>query len=162
MSGAKIAGGILIGLSILVLLAGVLLAFGSEDSTPSFLKEALVGDDVAKTGYVYMAVGGFLLVGGVVLLLLPGHKTEFKAVVAPRPVAQTVEIKRTQMDFAKPAAGPGSALDEELEGVNQKMGRLKVQFGIGELSSASYQTLMAQLEAEKAAIERKILERGSR
>jgi hypothetical protein len=45
-----------------------------------------------------------------------------------------------------------------MDAVKQKLSRIKVQYGMGELSSESYRTLTQQYELEMAAIERKVLD----
>lgn len=157
MSSTKPLGVVLLVLSLPLLLGAIVYLFMTDPPLPAF-----VSDDLAKTGTAVGGAGvGFLFLG--VILLVVSPKKKVAPVVVVPPPAQTYEIKRTAMDVGSSSRQTvGDELQTQLDLVNQKMGRLKVQFGMGELSNESYKTLMGQYEVEKAAVERRILESQGR
>lgn len=157
MSALKALGIVLLLMSLPLLVGAILYLFMAAPPGPSF-----VAEDPAKTGIALGAGGALFLLLGVILLVV-SPKKEPTPVVVVTPAPQTYEIKRTEMDLGSSSRQTvGDDLQAQLDLVNQKMGRLKVQFGMGELSSESYKTLMAQYESEKAAVERRILESQGR
>lgn len=152
MSAATKALGVaLIVLSVPILLAALVLVGSEETFVP-----AVAGDRV-ESGMVYGGVGfAFLVVGVVFLLLKPKRRVTPEA--PPQPQRRTVEIKRTKMDVGRsePSAGTegaASSLDAEIEELTRKISRLKVQYGMGEISKESFRRLRDELEKEKAELE---------
>lgn len=154
MGAARTLGIVLLVLSIPVLLAAV-VSYGSEGTMP-----AIFGP---STGIVLAAAGVGLLLFGIVFIVVAPKKKVVAAPVAPPPPPPQVEIKRTEMNWG--ANKPKSASDElqeELEAVNQQIGKIKVQYGIGELSNEAYKLMMADYEKKKSKIEKKIIEQGQK
>jgi hypothetical protein len=146
-------GILLIIVSMLLLLAGVSYLFMATSPLPSLVKQ-----DPTLTGYAAGGAGLLALLLGVVLLVIAPKPAVPIVVPVTQPALQTVEIKRTEMNWgsgARPAAQADASedLSGRLEGINQRLGRLKVQYGMGELSNESYKTITTQLEQEKADIE---------
>lgn len=151
MGSLKIIGIVLLVLAVPLVLAAILYMGSSDPPIPVF-----VGDDATKTGYVAGGAGGFLLLAGIVLLIVsPRARRQELAVAETGP--QEVVIKRTEMNLA--GATPRSeaeALNDQLEAINQKISRIKVKFGMGEVSNESFKRLMAEYEQERAGIEKQI------
>lgn len=74
---------------------------------------------------------------------------------APRPL-ETVEIKRTEMRWGEtsPAEPAEAASDDRLEAIQQQISKLKVQFGLGQVSPEAYKRLLEDLQAEEAELTR--------
>lgn len=100
-----------------------------------------------------LAVGFVLVVFSLVLLIRTPRVAPAPAPAPPAPAApEVVEVKRTEMNWAsRPEAADDS---DALVEVRQKMGRLKVQYGLGEVGNESYKRQMADLEAQEAEIEK--------
>jgi hypothetical protein len=155
LAGTKVVGLILLILSIPLILLGILYLFSDVDAVPQ-----IVPDDRNMSGYAAAGAGAvFLLLGVVLMLLTPKPKG---VVVAPTAVAppQQFEIKRTEMNWGTTSQAKTASedLQDQMDAVKQKLSRIKVQYGMGELSSESYRTLTQQYELEMAAIERKVLD----
>jgi heme/copper-type cytochrome/quinol oxidase subunit 2 len=150
MGASRALGAVFLVLSVPVLLAGVLVRFSSTSVVPAFLGES--------TFLVLLGLGTSMLLLGILFVI---GITRKKAVVAAAPAPETtaeVEIKRTEMNWgSQTKAAPSDELQDALDKVNQKIGRAKVQYGVGELSADSYKLLIADYEKEKAEIQRRIL-----
>lgn len=153
MGTGRTAGAILLVISVPVFVAALVLVYSTDPPIPAF-----AGGDAELSGYLLAGLGAVLLVVGVVLLVVSPKAPRVQAGV-PAESPQVVEIKRTEMDWgAGPQKTVADELHERLETVNQKIGRAKVRFGMGQLSKETYKTLIAELEAEKAVVERQILD----
>lgn len=151
MSALKIAG-------FLTLVAGVAcLAF-----VPRFLENQAEVAGVPIYAVALGAIGLFLAVLGLVFLMRsPPSEAPSTPPPAPAAAAEPITIKRTQMDWGGNVAdGPDDADTEEaaapatdaLDDVHRRMGKLKVDYGLGKLGANAYHELMRELEAEEAAI----------
>ncbi len=152
MSAAtKAVGVVLIVLAVLILLAALVLIGSEETFVP-----AAVGDRT-QSGLVYAGAGvAFLAIGVVLLLLKPKRRVTPDA--PPQPQRQAVEIKRTEMNVGRPepttgASAGSSSLDDEIDEMTRQLSRLKVQYGMGEISKESFRRLRDELEKEKAELE---------
>lgn len=159
-TATKALGVALIVLAVPIVLAGLLLIGSEQTFVP-----AAVGDET-QSAMVYGGIGlAFLVVGVVLLLMRPKPKVTPDA--PPRPERRTVEIKRTEMNVGRPEPAPSPAggdsdLDAQIDELTRKISRLKVQYGMGELSKESFRRLRDELEQEKAELElRRVQERGS-
>lgn len=151
MSGTKLAGVILLVLAVPLAVLGLMYLFSDVD-VPD-----LVPGDRGLSGYAAAGAGALLLLVGVVLMVV-GRKPHAAAAPQSAVATEQYEIKRTEMNWgARPTAVPED-LQAQLDAVNHKLSRIKVQYGMGELSSESYKTLTQQYEQEKAVIERKVIE----
>lgn len=123
---------------------------------------ALLSGAALPTGGVNYAIVGSLGLGlGLLLLVIAlvfltrQPKMGPAAVEAPPLAApETVEVKRTEMRWAERPAAQEGEVTTEIEGVRQQLARLKVQYGLGEISNESYRRLSAELEAKLAELER--------
>src|SRR5688572_22948897 len=89
------------------------------------------------SGFIALGAGALLLVLGIVMMLLkPKQAPVVVQRVAPVP-QQQVEIKRTEMNWGAgaPTRSASEDLQAELDAINQKVSRVKVQYGMGELSN---------------------------
>lgn len=110
---------------------------------------------VGRLGGAWVATTGLLFVVlGVLVLLRPG-RPPVPDVPAPAP-PEPVEIKRTEMrwDENRPPVSP-DPFQAQRDDVERRKARLKVRYGMGELSDHSYRALMTELEAEELEIERR-------
>lgn len=110
-------------------------------------------ENILFTG-VLGVLGLALVVSAIVML---AKRTPSPQVVsqAPEPAPpQVVEVKRTEMNWGS-QGGPEvpDDLQSQLDDVDQRMGRLKVQLGLGQVSNESFKRQMAELEDEKAGVE---------
>jgi uncharacterized membrane protein len=150
-----------------LLLAGGIVMFGSQDEMAAVPQ---VSEDRALSGGLYTLFGvAFFAMGTVLLFMERGQERreaaaeQEAAARAAKPAAprtRQVEIKRTVMDVAPAAFQPATVGPDHaaLDDVNRKMARLKVQFGMGEVSRESYRHIMETLEHEKSEIELRLLD----
>lgn len=141
-------------LAIPMLLAALVLLASEETFVPDPL------GDRDQSGMLYAGVGLAFLVVGVVFLVMkpkaPAVAPESRAASPPR---RQVEIKRTEMNVGRPEPSSSapktaeSSLDAEIEEMTRKISRLKVQYGMGEISKESFRRLRDELEQEKAELE---------
>ena len=157
LSAAKILGIILLVLS-LPLLGLAVMYLGSEEPPVA----PFIGDEPSMSAYVLLGVAALFIVLGIILLLVKPRAAPAPVVVAAPAPPQEITIKRTEMNWGTQpvAASPTAQLESALDAVNQKIGRLKVQYGMGEISNESYKRMMVTYESEKAQIEQQILETG--
>lgn len=151
MGATRGIGALLLILSVPAFLAALIAMFSSAELVPLFL-----GDN---TGYALLGLGAVLLIAGIVLLVAaPKAKPAVQAPVTAAPTQQ-IEIKRTEMNWGAPKPNaPSDAMQSELDAINQRIGQAKVRYGVGELSGETYKMLLADLEKEKAEIQRRILD----
>lgn len=156
MGAGRVVGSVLVVASIALLVAAVLQLYGAAPPLPA------VGGDFETTGYVVGGLGVVVLAGGVVLFILRPRSKTAKVGTPVEPMQQVV-IKRTEMNWGPQTSvsrTPSDDLQSQLDAVNQKIGRLKVQYGIGELSGETYKALIIEYEKERAAVELRIIEAG--
>lgn len=154
MGAGRVFGSLLVLVSIGLLILAVLQLYGASPPLPA------VGGGTATTGYVVGALGVLGLAGGVVLLVAGPRKKSTPSGTVLEP-AQQVVIKRTEMNWGPQTSvsrAPSDDLQAQLDAINQKIGRLKVQYGIGELSGETYKVLIVEYDKERAAIELRIIE----
>lgn len=151
MGAMRGIGALLLILSVPAFLAALVFMFSSAELVPAFL-----GD---STGYALLGLGASLLIAGVVLLIVsPRARHVEQAPVAAAPTQQ-IEIKRTEMNWGAPKPNaPSDEMQTQLDAVNQRIGQAKVRYGVGDLSGETYKMLLADLEKEKAEIQRRILD----
>ena len=144
---SKALGWILLVLGLAVAGYGVALASGAALPPPSL--ETPAGWGAA------LAVGVVVLIVALVLVTRTPKLAPAAAPLPPPPaVPETVEIKRTEMRWGERQAAPEAAATTEIESTREQLARLKVQYGLGELSAESYRRLSADLEAKLAELER--------
>lgn len=141
-------------LAVPMLLAALVLLASEETFVPDPL------GDRGQSGILYAGVGlAFLVVGVVFLVMKPKAPQVTPEARSASPPRRHVEIKRTEMNVGRPEPSPGpaeaaeSSLDEEIEEMTRKISRLKVQYGMGEISKESFRRLRDELEKEKAELE---------
>jgi hypothetical protein len=148
---SKSLGWILLVLGLVVAGYGVALLAGAALPTGGVSDRAAWGGALA-VGLVFLVVA--------LVLITRTPKLGPAAAPAPPPVPQpeTVEVKRTEMRWGERPATQEAPETSELEGTRQQLARLKVQYGLGELSAESYRRLSEELEAKLAQLERAEME----
>lgn len=144
------------GLSILLLVALGLgaagyagfLAFSDSDALPGLTEDRMLSAAVAGV------VGAVSLLIALVVAFAAKPRAPPPAPGPAAAAPEVVVIKRTAMDWGEPAPRPAEDLEGRLEEIDQRLGRLKVEYGTGQLSSEGYKALVNDLEAEKVRLER--------
>lgn len=145
----------------------VLAVLGSASVTyAALLFFASIGPDFADDRNLSAALGTVLgavsFLAAVTVSLTGRRRASGSAASAPSPPptpppppSEVVVIKRTEMNWQPlpKSMSPEQRLQERLDDVNGRMGRVKVQFGLGHVSKDTYKKLMEDLEREKTEIE---------
>jgi predicted membrane protein len=155
MAAMKIIGILMLVLSAPALLAALLFVGSTDPPLPFWF-----GDVASVNAVIWMSVGAFLFTLGTVAMLVKPKPKQAAPQLATQ-ATQGVEIKRTRMDVGLASEAPQQDPDDaRLEEVNMQLARLKVQYGMGDLSGESFKQLSQALNKEKAELELKMLKRS--
>lgn len=155
MAATKPIGWILFLAGLIVAGYGLGVALAPEKLPDWNPQDRTVGWGVLGGGALLLILGFVLIVRRHPIPMSPAPKEP------PKPV-ETVEIKRTEMNWPR-AEGRGEqeTTDARIEAVQQKMARLKVDFGLGKISPDAFAKLIKELQEQEAEFQRERLRGGA-